>query len=78
MLASLVARIERLDQEIKDRNEDKSEVFKEARGLGFDPKILRRVIAIRRKDPSARTEEEALVELYMDALARAGERAERA
>lgn len=67
-LLSLVERIERLQDEIDDRNADKSEVYKEAKGNGFDVKVLRKVVAIRRQDHAERMEQEAILELYMAAL----------
>lgn len=67
-LKSIIERIERLDEEIKDMNGDKSEVYKEAKANGFDSKALRRVIALRRMDPAQRQEEEAMVDLYLNAL----------
>jgi uncharacterized protein (UPF0335 family) len=71
LLASFVRRIEALNAEITERNADKSEIFQEARSEGFDVKIIRKVIAIRAKDPATLTEEEALVDAYIAALNRA-------
>jgi len=70
LLASYVSRLESLNAEIKDLNEGKSEIFQEARSEGFDVKIIRKVIAIRAKDPATLTEEEALVDAYLAALNR--------
>lgn len=67
-LRSFVDRIERLETEIADLNADKSEVYKDAKGNGFDVKVLRKVIADRRKDASERAEFETIYELYMTAL----------
>lgn len=67
-LAQYVARIERLQAEIDERNADKSEVYKQAKGAGFDVKILRKLIAERAKDPSKLSEEEQLLEMYRAAL----------
>jgi uncharacterized protein (UPF0335 family) len=64
-LRSIVERVERLETDIAEMNADKSDVFKEAKGNGFDVKILKRVIAARRKDPAKLAEEEQLFELYM-------------
>ena len=64
-LRALVERIERLEGEIADLNSDKSEIYKEAKFAGFDVKILRKCVALRRKDPDARSEEETLIDLYM-------------
>lgn len=70
LLASFVRRIEALNSEIADRNADKSEIFQEARSEGFDVKIIRKVIAIRAKDPADLTAEEALINTYLAALNR--------
>jgi uncharacterized protein (UPF0335 family) len=64
-LRSIVERVERLETDIAEMNADKSDVFKEAKSNGFDVKILKRVIAARRKDPAKLAEEEQLFELYM-------------
>lgn len=68
MLKSLVERVERLEEEKKSIAGDIKEVYAEAKANGFDVKILRKVIAIRKKDAAQRAEEEALVETYMAAL----------
>jgi uncharacterized protein (UPF0335 family) len=70
LLASFVRRIESLNTEITERNSDKAEIYKEAKGEGFDTKILRKVIAIRAKDPATLTEQEAMVDTYLAALSR--------
>ena len=67
-LRALVERIERLEEEIAELNGDKSEVYKEAKSHGFDAKIIRKVVAARRKDPSERQEEDALFDMYMAAI----------
>ena len=67
-LRSLVERIERLKEEQKALSTDVAEVYAEAKANGFDTKILRKVIKLRLQDRSEREEEEALVELYMNAL----------
>ena len=67
-LRQLVDRIERLEEEKKTIAEDIKEVYAEAKALGFDTKVLRKVIAMRRKDPQEREEEEAMLALYMQAL----------
>jgi uncharacterized protein (UPF0335 family) len=66
-LRSIVDRIENIEGEIKDRNDDKKEIYAEAKGNGFDVKALKAVIARRRNRPA--TEElDALVETYECAL----------
>lgn len=67
-LQSVVERIERLEEEKKDITNDIKEVYAEAKGNGFDTKALRKIIALRKKAPEERSEEEALLELYMNAL----------
>ena len=70
-LKSFVERIENLEVEIKDRNDDKRDVFGEARSAGFDVPTLKRVIALRRKDPAKRREEEEILDLYLAAIGEA-------
>lgn len=67
-LKSVVERIERLEEEKKTISDDIKGVYTEAGGNGFDVKILRKVVAIRKKDPAALAEEEAILETYMHAL----------
>lgn len=67
-LKSLIERIERLEQEKAEVAESIKEVFAEAKGNGFDVKILRKVIRLRKMDPNKRQEEEALIDLYEHAL----------
>lgn len=67
-LRAFVERIERLDEEAKALNDDRKDVYGEAKSMGYDTKILKRVIAARRKDPNQRMEEEAIFETYLAAL----------
>jgi uncharacterized protein (UPF0335 family) len=67
-LRSLIERIERLNEERKTIGDDIKEVFAEAKGNGFDTKIMRKIIALRKKDLAERQEEEALLDVYMAAL----------
>lgn len=67
-LRSFIERIERLDEEVKAINQDKAEVYGEAKSTGFDTKIIKKVIAIRRQDKDQRAEEEAILETYLAAL----------
>ncbi|MGE0212539.1 MAG: DUF2312 domain-containing protein [Parvibaculaceae bacterium] len=67
-LKSLVQRIERLEEEKKALAGDIKEVYAEAKSQGFDTKILRKVITIRKKDANERAEEETLIDLYLGAL----------
>ncbi len=67
-LRSFIERVERLEEEISGLNDDKKEVYAEAKGQGFDVKTLKKVIALRRKDPDDRAEEDALLDTYLSAL----------
>jgi uncharacterized protein (UPF0335 family) len=67
-LRALVERIERLDEDRKEISEDIKEVYAEAKANGFDTAILRRVIALRRKPKAERDGEQAILDLYTDAL----------
>ncbi len=67
-LRSFVERIERLEEEKKNIADDIREVYAEAKGEGFDAKILRQVVRIRKIDQSERLEQEAILDLYMHAL----------
>lgn len=67
-LKTIVERLERLDEDKQAVMEDMKEVFAEAKGEGYDVKILRRVLRIRKQDKAKRQEEEAILDLYMAAL----------
>lgn len=67
-LQSLIDRIERLEEEKATIAEDMKVVYAHAKGEGFDVKILRKLVALRKKDAAERAEEEALLEAYMKAL----------
>lgn len=67
-LRSFVERIERLEAEVKELNSDKSDVYAEAKGNGFDVKALKAVIAYRRKDAGEAREQQAIFETYLSAL----------
>lgn len=67
-LRAFVERLERLEEEIKAINDDKKDVYGEAKGFGYDTKILKRVLAIRRQDKDQRLEEEAILDTYLAAL----------
>ncbi len=65
---SFVERVEQLDQEMAELSEQKKEVFAEAKGEGFDVKILKEIIKLRKQDQEARDEHETLLETYMRAM----------
>lgn len=67
-LKSIVERVERLEEEKKNTSEDIKQVFSEAKANGFDTKVLKKIIALRRKSEEARTEEASMIDLYMSAL----------
>ncbi len=67
-LRQLVERIERLEEEKQAIAADIREVYAEAKALGFDTRVMRKVIAMRKKDPQEREEEEAMLALYLQAL----------
>lgn len=67
-LKSIVERIENLDGQIKELRSDQKDIFAEAKGNGFDVKALRKVVALRKKDPADRAEEAAILETYLHAL----------
>ena len=70
-LRAFVERIEHVDEEIKALTDDKKDIYTEAKGQGFDVKILREVIRIRKKDQKERDEEESLLDVHLQALATA-------
>ncbi len=67
-LRQFIERIERLDQEKKDIAEQQKEVMAEAKGRGYDTKVIRKVIALRKREPDDIAEEEAVMEMYKQAL----------
>ncbi|SON54299.1 hypothetical protein HDIA_0758 [Hartmannibacter diazotrophicus] len=67
-LKAFVERIERLEEEKKVIADDIKEVYAEAKGNGFDTKILKKAVALRKKDPAEREEEETILQLYLQAL----------
>ena len=67
-IRSFVERIEHLDGELAELNEQKKEVFAEAKGEGFDVKILKEIIKLRKEDKNERDERESLLDLYMRAM----------
>jgi uncharacterized protein (UPF0335 family) len=67
-LKSIIERIERLEEEKKEVSEQIKEVFAEAKGNGFDVKILRKVVRLRKQDRAQRQEEDAILDLYLSAL----------
>lgn len=67
-LRTIIERIERLEEDRAAIMADQKEVFSEAKGEGYDVKILRKVIRIRKMDKAKRQEEDAVLDLYLSAL----------
>ncbi|MFU1607344.1 DUF2312 domain-containing protein [Sulfitobacter pontiacus] len=67
-LRQFVERIERLDVEKKDIAEQRKEVMAEAKSRGYDTKVLTKILALRKRDPDDISEEEAVLEMYKEAL----------
>ena len=67
-LRAFVERYERLEAEKKDIADQQKEVMAEAKGRGYDTKALRKLVALRKKDPDVVSEEEAVFDLYRSAL----------
>ena len=67
-LRQFIERYEQLEAEKKDITEQQKEVMAEAKGRGYDTKVMRKVIALRKRKPDEIAEEEAVLELYKTAL----------
>jgi uncharacterized protein (UPF0335 family) len=67
-LRSFIERIEKLEEEKRAITDDIKDVYGEAKGTGFDIKVMRKVISLRRQDKSKRQEEEEILDLYLSAL----------
>ena len=70
-IRAFVERIENLDSQIQELNEQKKEVFAEAKGDGFDVKILKEIVKLRKQDEEERDERESMLDLYMRAMEQA-------
>ncbi|ARN84256.1 DUF2312 domain-containing protein [Candidatus Nucleicultrix amoebiphila] len=68
-LRQFIEKIERLEEEKSELMGDIREIFAEAKGNGFDPKIMRQVLRIRKMDGNERQEQEELLDIYLNALA---------
>lgn len=71
-LRSFIDRIERLEEEKSALSSDVREVYSEAKGTGFDTKIMRKVIALRKLDKADFQEQEAMLDLYLEAVGMRG------
>ena len=67
-LRAIVERIERVEEDIKELGEAKKEIYLEAKDNGFDVKVLREVIRLRKQDQKQREEHETLLEVYLKAI----------
>jgi uncharacterized protein (UPF0335 family) len=67
-LRQFVERVEQLAVEKKDISDQEKEVYAEAKGRGYDTKVMRKIVSLRKKSREARQEEEAILDMYMSAL----------
>ena len=67
-LRTIVERIEQVEEEIKELNEAKREIYAEAKSNGFDVKIIRQVIRVRKEDEKKRDEADMLLDTYLQAI----------
>ncbi|MAY63765.1 MAG: DUF2312 domain-containing protein [Rhizobiales bacterium] len=67
-LRAFVERIERLEEEKKSIADDIKDVYGEAKAMGYDTKVMRKVVAIRKQDQNERLEHEAILDTYLHAL----------
>jgi len=67
-LRLLIERVERLEEEKKGIGDDIKDVYAEAKATGYDPKIMRQIVRIRKMKPDDRREMEAILQTYMNAL----------
>ena len=67
-LRLLIERIERLEEEKKGISDDIRDVYAEAKAVGYDPKIMRQVVRLRKMKPNDRSEQETILETYKNAL----------
>ena len=67
-IRSLIERVEQIEEEFKALNEGKKEVIAEAKGEGFDVKVLKEILRLRKQDKDERDEHESLLDLYMRAM----------
>jgi uncharacterized protein (UPF0335 family) len=67
-ILSFIERVEQIDEELKALTERKKEVFSDAKGEGFDVKVLREILRMRKQDEDERDEQESLLDLYLRAI----------
>ena len=71
-IRSIVERIEHIEEEIKALNEGKKEILQEAKGEGYDIKVIKEIIRLRKQDKDERDEHESLLDLYLSAMESSG------
>ena len=71
-IRSFIERVEHIDEEIKALNDGKKEVLAEAKGEGFDVKVLKEIVRLRKLDKDERDEHESLLDLYLRAMESVG------
>lgn len=67
-LSQFIERVERLDEEKSALSQDIRDIYLEAKGNGFDPKVMRKIVSLRKRDRHEVDEEEAIMQLYQQAL----------
>lgn len=67
-LKSIIERVERLEEERRELGADVREIYAEAKGNGYDPKIIRMIVRLRKMNAADRAEQDALLDTYMSAL----------
>jgi uncharacterized protein (UPF0335 family) len=67
-IRSIIERIESVEETIKSFSDDKRDIYAEAKGNGYDVKALRTIVRMRKQDPNDRSEQETILETYMNAL----------
>jgi len=67
-LRAMAERIQHIEQEISELSEGKREIYQEAKSNGFDPKVLREIVRLRKQDQKEREEHESLLEVYLRAI----------
>lgn len=67
-LRSIIERIEKLEEEKTAIAQDIKDVYGEAKANGYDTKVLRKIVSLRKRDAAERQEEEAILDLYLQAL----------
>jgi uncharacterized protein (UPF0335 family) len=67
-LKSIIERIERVEEEIKASQDDRKDIYSEAKSAGYDVKALRTIVRMRKQDANERAEQETILETYLQAL----------